>query len=130
MSGVNKVILVGRLGKDPELRSTKTGKQVCNMSIATSDVWVKDGNKEEKTEWHKVIVWDKTAENAAKFLKKGSQVYFEGKLQTSKYEKDGQTHYSTEILASNMQFLDSAGGGSKEDNDPSPQYPSHPDLPF
>lgn len=111
MSGVNKVILIGRLGKDPELRATKSGTNVCTMSLATSEYKIKDGNKEEKTEWHKITLWEKLADNASKYLKKGSNVYIEGRLQTTKYEKDGVPHYSTEIVASAMQFLDSKGSG-------------------
>ena len=111
MASVNKVIIVGNLGKDPELKTTTSGTSVCNLSIATA---YKPKEGEEKTEWHRVTVWGKTAENCAKYLKKGSSAYFEGRLETRKYEKDGQERYSTEIVADMVQFLGgkpSAEGG-------------------
>lgn len=109
MSGVNKVILIGRLGRDPELRHTKGGTAVANMSIATDDSFKdKQGNIQKTTEWHRIVMWDKTAENCVKYLSKGSQVYVEGKLQTRKWEdKDGQERTTTEIVARNVTFLDS-----------------------
>jgi len=104
MSGINKVILVGNLGKDPEVK--KLGDQsVCNFTIATSEKWTKDGEDKEKTEWHRVTVWGKLAEICGKYLAKGKQVYVEGKLQTRSYDKEGTTVYTTEIIASNVQFL-------------------------
>lgn len=106
MQGVNKVILIGRLGQDPELRVTPSGQQVCTLSLATSESWTKDGNKEERTEWHRVILWGKSAENASKYLKKGSGAYIEGKLQTRSWDdKEGQKRYTTEIIASSIQFI-------------------------
>jgi single-strand DNA-binding protein len=114
--GINKVILVGNLGNDPETRYMPSGGAVTNISIATSKAW-KDrdsGEQKEKTEWHRVVFFNRLAEIAGEYLKRGSKVYVEGELRTSKYEKDGQTHYSTEIVANEMQMLDSrtgAGGG-------------------
>ncbi|MDY0312073.1 MAG: single-stranded DNA-binding protein [Desulfobacterales bacterium] len=116
MSGVNKVIIVGRLGRDPEVRYTPDGTAVTNLSVATSLEW-KDkntGEKKEKTEWHRVVVFRKLAELCGEYLSKGRQVYVDGRLQTRSWEKDGQTHYTTEIIANDVQFLggrDAAGGG-------------------
>jgi len=118
MSSVNKVIIVGRLGQDPELRSTPSGQQVCNLSIATSETWVKDGNKEEKTEWHRVILWEKRAEIAAKYLKKGRLVYIEGKLQTNSWvDQNGEKRYATQILANSLQFLESGNNNYVDNSD-------------
>jgi single-strand DNA-binding protein len=110
MSGVNKVIIVGRLGTDPELKSVGNGQNVARLSVATSEAWTgKDGNKQEKTEWHRITVWGKLAEICAKHLSKGRQVYVEGRLQTRSWEDpQGQKRYSTEIVANTVQFL---GGG-------------------
>lgn len=104
MSSVNKVILIGNMGQDPELKETSGGTAVCNISLATSS-FVKD---EEKTEWHRVTLWDKTAENVAKYMKKGSKLYVEGRLQTRQWEDDdGNTRYATEVVAERVAFLDS-----------------------
>jgi len=117
MAGLNKVMLIGRLGRDPEIRYTQQGLAVVNFSIATSESWTdkNTGDKQEKTEWHNIVAFGKPAETLEKYLSKGSQVYIEGRLQTSTYEKDGQTHYNTKIVVSNFQFLggrqDSQGGG-------------------
>lgn len=115
MASVNKVILVGNLGKDPEVRFTKGGQAVANFSIATSEKWTdkESGNKEEKTEWHNIIAWGKLGEVCGEYLTKGKQVYIEGKLQTSNWEDkdDGKLRYKTEIVASNMTMLGHAGGG-------------------
>lgn len=111
--GVNKVILIGNLGRDPETRYMPSGGAVTNVTIATSDSW-KDkntGQAQERTEWHKVVFFNKLAEIAGQYLKKGSKVYIEGSLRTRQYEKDGQKHYTTEIVADQMQMLDSRGGG-------------------
>ncbi len=106
MSGVNKVIIVGRLGRDPELRFLQSGNAVCKLNLATSEKYTnKNHELVETTEWHRVTIWGKLAENAAKFLAKGSLVYIEGKLKTNTYEKDGQKHWVTEILATNVQYL-------------------------
>ncbi|RMF58596.1 MAG: single-stranded DNA-binding protein [Calditrichaeota bacterium] len=107
---VNKVILVGNLGQDPELRYTPNGAAVTTLSLATNEVWKdNDGNKQERTEWHRVVIWRRLAEIAGEYLKKGSKVYIEGRLQTRSWEKDGVTRYTTEIIADNMTMLDSKG---------------------
>lgn len=107
MAGINKVILVGRLGSDPEVRYTPDGTAVANFSIATSDEWTdKDtGERKERTEWHRIVAWRRLGEICGEYLSKGRQVYVEGKLQTRSWEKDGVTRYSTEIVASDVQFL-------------------------
>ncbi len=112
MSGVNKVILVGRLGKDPEVRHLENGATVANFSIATSETY-KDrqtGEKREQTEWHNVVLWRGLAEVAEKYVKKGDMIYVEGKLRTRSWEKDGITRYTTEVVGDNMTML--GGGGS------------------
>jgi single-strand DNA-binding protein len=112
--GVNKVILVGNLGADPEVRYMPNGNAVANVSIATSETW-KDkqtGEPREQTEWHRVVFFRRLAEIAGEYLKKGSKVYVEGRLQTRKWQgQDGQDRYTTEIIADQMQMLDSRGGG-------------------
>jgi len=112
--GINKVILVGNLGKDPEVRYMANGQAVANVTIATSESW-KDkntGEQHEKTEWHRVVFWRRLAEIVGEYLKKGSKIYVEGKLQTRKWQdQNGQDRYTTEIVASEMQMLDSRGGG-------------------
>ena len=113
MASVNKVILVGNLGRDPETRFMPSGGAVCNVSVATSRNW-KDkssGERKEETEWHRVVFFDRLAEIAGEYLKKGSSVYIEGRLQTRKYtDKDGVEKYSTEIIAQEMQMLGGRGG--------------------
>lgn len=112
--GVNLVIVVGNLGKDPETRHLPSGGAVTNISIATSESW-KDkqtGEIKERTEWHKVVFFNRLAEIAGEYLKKGAKVYIEGSLRTRSYDKDGQKHYTTEIVASEMQMLDSRGNGA------------------
>tara|TARA_B100001750_G_C15475694_1_gene582327 strand:+ start:352 stop:795 length:444 start_codon:yes stop_codon:yes gene_type:complete len=119
-SGINKVILVGNLGQDPEVKYTAGGAAVTTLSIATSDSW-KDrdtGEDQERTEWHRVVLWRRLAEIAGEYLNKGSKVYIEGQLQTRKWEQEGQTRYTTEIIARDIQFLDSKGTSS---NAPSPE---------
>ena len=108
MSGINKVILVGRLGNDPEIRYTQQGVAVSNFNLATSENWMdKSGQKQEKTEWHRVVVWGKMAETCSQYLGKGRQVYIEGRLQTRQWDdKEGQKRYTTEVVASTVQFLD------------------------
>lgn len=115
MSGsVNRAILVGNLGADPEVRTTATGQVVATLSIATSETFTdKQGQRQERTEWHRVIVWGKTAELAQRYLAKGRKVYVEGRIQTRSWEDDaGQKRYSTEVVASQLVFLDSGKGGS------------------
>jgi len=111
MAGVNKVILVGRLGRDPEIRYTPDGTAVANFSIATSDEWTDKGTQErkERTEWHRIVAWRRLGEICGEYLSKGRQVYVEGKLQTRSWEKDGVTRYTTEIVASDVQFLGGKG---------------------
>lgn len=110
MAGINKVILIGRLGQDPEVRYTPDGTAVANFSIATSDEW-KDknsGEKRERTEWHRIVAWRKLGEICGEYLSKGRQVYIEGRIQTRSWEdKDGNKRYTTEIIASDVQFLGS-----------------------
>jgi single-strand DNA-binding protein len=115
MASVNKVILIGNLGRDPEVRYMPSGDAVANISIATTETWKdKNGEKQEQTEWHRVALFGKTAEIAGEYLKKGSQVYIEGRLQTRKWtDKEGQERYSTEIRADRMQMLGSRSGGAE-----------------
>ena len=117
MASVNKVILVGNLGRDPETRYMPDGGAITNVSIATTDKWKdKSGEMQEKTEWHRVAFFGKLAEIAGEYLKKGSQVYVEGRLQTRKWQdKDGQDKYTTEIVANVMQMLGSRAGGGDRD---------------
>ena len=109
---VNKVILVGNLGKDPEVRYTQTGSAVANFSIATSEQWNdRDGKKQERTEWHNIVVWGKQAEHCGQYLSKGRQVYVEGSIRTRSYDdKSGNKRYITEIVAQRIQFLGGGGG--------------------
>ena len=115
MASVNKVIIVGNLGKDPESRYLPDGGAVCNFSVATTDKWKdKSGEQQERTEWHRVSTFSKLAEICGEYLKKGSQVYIEGRLQTRKWQdKEGHDRYTTEIVADRMQMLGSRGGGSE-----------------
>ncbi len=113
MASVNKVILVGNLGRDPELRYTPGGQPVANFSIATSESWnKKDGSgREERTEWHRIVAWGRTAELCAQYLAKGRTVYIEGRLQTREWEnKEGQKQRTTEVVANTVQFIGSGGG--------------------
>ena len=119
MASVNKVIIIGNLGRDPETRYMPDGGAITNISVATTDKWKdKNGEMQEKTEWHRVAFFGKLAEIAGEYLKKGSQVYVEGRLQTRKWQdKDGQDKYTTEIVANQMQMLGSRqgmGGGGRE----------------
>ena len=128
--GINKVILVGNLGKDPQLNITTKGVDVCNFSVATSESW-KDkttGEKKERTEWHRIVAWDKLGQNCAKHLSKGRQVYIEGKIQSRAYDdKDGVKRYVTEIIANDVQFL-----GKKSNSDSRNDIPpvGDDDIPF
>ena len=111
--GVNKVILVGNVGNDPEFRVMPNGNGVANVSLATSETW-KDkntGDQQEKTEWHRVIFFNRLAEIVEQYVKKGTKLYIEGRLQTRSWEQDGVKRYTTEVVASEMQMLDSRGGG-------------------
>lgn len=129
--GVNKVILIGNLGADPELRYTGSGTAVCNMRLATNESY-KDANGDlvEKTEWHNVVAWARLAEICGEYLKKGSQVYFEGSLQTRQWEdKEGQTRYTTEVKAREMMMLSDRGAGGGGGYDRSNEYDQSPSRP-
>ncbi len=142
MSGVNKVIIMGRLGQDPEMKTVGQNQTVTRLSVATSETWLKDGQKQERTEWHRVVVWGKQAENCGKYLSKGRQVFIEGKLQTRSWEDgtSGQKKYSTEIVANNVQFIGGAAGTSTDrsqsqemgptDFGPEPSFDASDDIPF
>ncbi len=127
MASVNKVILVGNLGRDPEVKYMPNGDAVCNFSIATTETWKdKQGQKQEKTEWHNIVIFRKLAEIAGEYLKKGRPVYIEGRLQTRKWQtKEGDDRYTTEIVADSMQMLGSreggASGGTEYDQTPREQ---------
>jgi single-strand DNA-binding protein len=124
MKGVNKVIIVGNCGKDPETRYTPSGSAVTNISVATSESW-KDkatGQKQEKTEWHNIVMFGKLAEIAGEYLKKGSSAYFEGKITTEKWQdKEGKDRYTTKIVANNMQMLGGSGQAPKSQAAPQQQ---------
>jgi len=138
MASVNKVILVGNLGRDPEMRFMPNGEAVCNFSIATTDSWKdKSGQKQERTEWHNIVIYRKLAEIAGEYLKKGRPVYIEGRLQTRKWQtKEGQDRYTTEIIADQMQMLGGREGGgasssydSMDEDQSRPQETSRPAQP-
>ena len=135
MKGINKVILVGNLGKDPEVRYSPSGGAVASISVATSESW-KDkntGNQETRTEWHRVVAFKRLAEIMGEYLKKGSKVYIEGKLQTRKWQdQNGQDRYTTEIVASEMQMLDSKqnqGQQAAQQQSPEPDF-NESEIPF
>lgn len=123
MKGVNKVIIIGNLGADPESRQFDNGGSVTNISVATSEQWTdkQSGEKKEATEWHRIVMFNRLGEIAAQYLRKGSKVYIEGSLRTRKYEKNGVDHYATEIRADQMQMLDNKG-----DNQQGGQYNQQP----
>lgn len=148
MSGVNKVIIVGRLGADPEMKATSQGSNICRFTVATSEAWTgKDGQKTEKTEWHRIVAFGKLAEICGKYLAKGRQVYLEGRLETSSYEKNGVKMYSTAIIANTLEFLgDKAADNTRTNNTqstagqggdvnfgdfgPEPTFNQNEDIPF
>jgi len=143
MAGVNKVILIGNLGRDPEIRYTPGGQAVANFTLATSESFNnREGKREERTEWHRIVVWGKTAENCAQYLSKGRTVYVEGRLQTREWEdKEGQKRRTTEVVAQTVQFLggprgsgggQAAGreGGGYEGPSEDPAPPAGDDIPF
>jgi single-strand DNA-binding protein len=143
MSGVNKVIIVGRLGADPEVKNVGQNQTVARLSIATSENWVdKEGQKQERTEWHRVVVWGRLAEICGRHLAKGRQVYVEGRLQTRSWEdQQGQKRYSTEVVANTVQFLgapserdNSQSRGGDNDNfqdfGPEPSFDTSEEIPF
>ena len=129
MSGVNKVILVGRLGNDPEIRYTQQGVGVTNFNIATSENWIdKSGQKQERTEWHRIVVWGKMAETCSQYLAKGRQVFVEGRLQTRQWDdKDGGKRYTTEVVAATVQFLDKGAGAGATDRSMGNDIPAMPE---
>lgn len=131
MASVNKVILIGNIGKDPEIRYMPSGDAMVNLTLATTDNWKdKNGEKQERTEWHRVAIFGKLAEIAGEYLKKGSQVYFEGSLKTRKWtNKEGQDQYTTEIIADKMQMLGGRGGASSASMDSGSQNDSRPSRP-
>ena len=141
-ASVNKVILIGNLGSDPEVRYTPSGSAVANFSIATNESWKdKNGQDQDRTEWHKIVVWGKQAENCGEYLSKGRTVYIEGRLQTRSWDdKEGNKRYTTEIVATTVQFLGGPGGAKgMPENRPAPspsQAPGGPppagddDIPF
>jgi len=139
MASVNKVILIGNLGADPELRYTPSGAAVANFNIATTEKWKdKDGQMQERTEWHRIILWSRQAEIAKEYLRKGSSVYIEGRIQNRSYDdKDGVKRYVTEIIGQRMQLLGGRSGASSEGggSEPPPPPPGNidgedDDLPF
>ena len=150
---LNKAMIFGNLTRDPELRALPNGTQVCSFSLATNRVYNdRDGNRQESTDYHNIAVFGKQAENCSKYLNKGNSAYVEGRLQTRSWEKDGQKHYRTEIIADRVQFGPKSGGGDnsggqsapansapakKDDNDQQPAAPEYPeeeinpeDIPF
>ena len=132
MSGINKVIIVGHLGKDPEIRYTQSGSAVCNFSVATSRKWNdKDGTKHEETEWHRIVAFGKLAEICGEYITKGNLVGIEGRLQTRKWEdKGGVTRYTTEIVAEQMNMLGGKGeNGGRQQQSPANEC-SENDVPF
>jgi len=138
MAGVNKVILLGNLGADPEMRYTADGTAVCNFRIATTEKFKdRQGNMQERTEWHKVVAWRKLAEICGQYLAKGKQVYIEGRIRNESWEKDGVKQYSYKIEADNMVMLGGPGGRG-QDREPEPEPPFGPpqggtpedDIPF
>jgi single-strand DNA-binding protein len=133
MASLNRVMLIGNLGQDPELRYTQNQSAVVTLSVATTDVRMQDGQRQEFTEWHRVVVWGKQAENCSKYLTKGRPVFIEGRIQTRSWEdKQGQKRYTTEVVAQNVKFLgsasrsDSPGASSSygQNHEPQPQYGS------
>jgi single-strand DNA-binding protein len=120
MSSLNKVMLIGNLGRDPEVRYTQNGTAVANFTMATTDRWTDStGERREKTEWHRIVTWAKQAEIVGEYLKKGRQVYVEGSLQTREWtDRDGQKRYTTEVRAQRVQMLGSRGESGKDDSSP------------
>lgn len=136
--GINKVILIGNLGQDPELRHTGSGTAVCNLSLATNESYKdRDGNRVDKTEWHRVVAWGRLAETCDQYLEKGRQVYVEGSLQTREWEdRDGNSRQTTEIKARTVQFLSGSDSGGQRGSsrpptpDETQRFESDDDLPF
>ena len=127
---VNKVLLIGNLGRDPEIRTTPSGQNVATFTLATSRRWKdRDGNRQEKTEWHNIVVWGKQAEVAGQYLTKGKQVFIEGRIETRSWEdkQSGEKRYKTEIICENFQMLGGRGGGDFEGGGGHPSGPSYDD---
>ena len=131
MSSVNKAIIVGRLGQEPETRRAPSGDAICNLSVATSESWKsKDGERREKTEWHRVVLFGRTAEVAAQYLRKGSQIYIEGRIQTRKWtDKDGNERYTTEIRGDVMRMLGGKSGVEQDAQRAQPAQQARPQAP-
>ncbi len=133
---INKAILIGNLGADPEVRYAQNGTAVANFTVATTETWSKDGNKEERTEWHRVVAFGRLGEICGEYLAKGSKVYIEGRLQTRKWDdRDGNTRYTTEIIAREMKMLSPRGASDstskRSDEPPFPEPPGlEDDVPF
>jgi single-strand DNA-binding protein len=137
MAAVNKVILIGNLGADPELRYTAGGTAVCKFNIATTEGYQdKQGSRQERTDWHRVVAWGKLAETCGQYLAKGKQVYVEGRIHNNNWEKDGVKHYSYEIWADKMQMLGAVGAGRGPEREAEPPFPPpeggvpEDDIPF
>lgn len=134
---LNKVMLIGNVGREPEFKSTPNGTAIVNLPLATTEKWTdKQGQKQERTEWHRVTLYNRLAEIAGQYVQKGSKLYIEGKIVTNSYEKDGEKRYSTEIIANSMQFL-SSSQQSQQAPKPAPQHqpsaqpdPFDDDIPF
>jgi len=123
---INKAILIGNLGADPEVRYTQAGAAIANFNVATTETWTKDGKKEEKTEWHRIVAFARLGEICGEYLSKGSKVYIEGRIQTRQWEdKDGNKRYTTEIVARDVQFLTPRGSSGSNDSG----YEEQPPLP-
>ncbi len=131
MASLNKVILIGNLGRDPEVKYTQNGTAVANLSVATNEVWTdKSGQKQERTEWHRVVVWGKQAQVLAEHLAKGKQVYVEGSLQTRSWDdRDGNKRYTTEVRAARVLMLGRAEGSRVETEAPGPETGPEPGVP-
>lgn len=130
MASVNKVILIGNLGSDPEVKYTPSGAAVANFNVATNESWTgKDGKKEERTEWHRIVAWSKLAELCGEYLSKGRTVYIEGRLQTREWnDKDGNKRYTTEVVAQTIQFLGSGAGAGGEKGSRASQPSGRPGM--
>jgi single-strand DNA-binding protein len=127
---VNKVILIGNLGADPEVRYTQNGTAVANFRVATTETWKKEGEREEQTEWHRVVTFARLAEICGEYLSKGSKVYIEGRIQTRKWEdRDGNPRYTTEIVAREMKMLSPRGAGAEGQGAYREEEPPLPDIP-
>jgi len=127
---VNKVILIGNLGADPEVRYAQNGTAVANFRVATTETWKREGEKEEQTEWHRVVTFGRLAEICGEYLSKGSKVYIEGRIQTRKWEdRDGNPRYTTEIVAREMKMLSPRGGGNGQGGGYGQEEPPLPEVP-